>query len=251
MNGLIDIHCHILPMMDDGAKTPDDALALLRAQRSEQGVSKLVFTPHFYPERESASAFLERRSKAMNEMEKLLPESGTGIETHVGAEVYYTPILHQMPLDQLCFSGTRYLLLELHPLCEPLDVEGTITRLRDRDYVPILAHIERFPYIEADPSLLQRWVKAGALTQINAGAVMHSKQTLKRLEQYYKRNLVHLMASDTHSISRRPPNLSQGYSCLPREMAETLRSNAQSVFADQEICASEPQKRIRRFSFWK
>lgn len=247
---LTDIHCHILSGMDDGAKNAEESLALLRLQK-EQGVSKLVFTPHFYPEQESDALFLERRTRAMEEMEQLLRENGLEMEVRAGAEIQFTPMLDQMSLESLCFSGTRYLLLELNPLFEPIDVEGMIRRLRKRGFVPVLAHIERFPYIEDDPTLLWQWVRAGALAQINAGAVRHSKQTRKRLEQYDKWGLVHLMASDSHSADRRPPNLANGYQCLHPEMAQRLMKNAELLFRDQEIGIEPPRKPVRRFGMWR
>ena len=247
MNPLTDLHCHLLPGIDDGAQTLDDTRALLDAA-AEQGVDELVFTPHFYPERTDAQTFLRDRETARQEIAGL-PEA-RGIRWRVGAEIRITPFLAELPLPELAFSGTRYLLLELDFDHEPFDVRGVIQRLRERDYTPILAHIERYPYVQEDPELLYEWVKAGALAQINAGALLHDAKTKKRLAQYCRRDLVHEIASDAHSAEHRPVNLAEGYRALPRDLAEKLRGNARRIFAGQALGQPAPAPPKRRFGLW-
>lgn len=248
---LTDIHSHILPGIDDGAKTAEEAGALLRAS-AENGVSQIVFTPHFYSERMPLEVFLEKRNHAAELLQREAAWQESGIEARIGAEIHYFPQLSAAPLEQLCFSGTHYLLVELSMMFEPLDVTGNIVRIIKKGYRPILAHIERFSYIQEHPELLYEWVRAGALAQVNAGAVLRDKQTRKRIEQYYKWNLIHLMASDTHSVGHRPPNLRNGYECLADdEMAHTLMENASRIFINQEVYNPVPHKPSRLFGFWR
>lgn len=247
MRPLTDLHCHLLPGIDDGAQTLEDTAALLDAA-VDQGVSEIVFTPHFYPERNDVQTFLRERESALDRAVPLA--EARGIRWRVGAEVRITPFLAELPLEALAFSGTRYLLLELDFDHEPFDVRGVILRLRGKGYTPILAHVERYPYVEQDPELLYAWVKAGALAQMNAGAILHDGKTKKRLEQYARHNLVHVLASDAHSMERRAPDLAEGYRALGADLAERLQENAQCIFAGEPIERRPPEHVKRRFGFW-
>lgn len=247
MKPLTDLHCHLLPGIDDGAQTLDDTRRLLDAA-SEQGVSEIVFTPHFYPERTDVQTFLRAREAALQAAGPLLQTYD--IRWRVGAEIRITPFLADLPLEALAFSATRYLLLELDFDHEPFDVHGLIRRLREKGYTPILAHVERYPYVERDPELLYAWVKAGALAQMNAGAILHDAGTKKRLEQYCRRGLVHVMASDAHSAAHRPQNLADGYRVLPAALAEQLQENARRIFAGEAPERPMPELPKRRFGLW-
>lgn len=243
---LTDLHCHLLPGIDDGAQTPAETEALLDAAAA-QGVDEIVFTPHFYPERTDADTFLRARDAALARALPLL--QARDIRWRVGAEIRITPILAELPLEALAFSGTRYLLLELDFDHEPFDVRGVILRLRDRGYTPILAHVERYPYVERSPELLFEWVRAGALAQMNAGAILRDPRTKKRLEQYARRDLVHVLASDAHSPEHRPQNLAAGHRALPAELSERLQENARRIFSDERV-DRRPELPKRRFGLW-
>lgn len=244
----VDLHCHILPGIDDGAENVETAKYILETS-AHKGVKSFIFTPHFYPERISVEEFIERRNRAVEEIQSIAND--LEIKFRVGAEIQFTPVLASMPLGQLAFSGTQYLLLELFPLYEPHDVEGLIRRIRKAGYTPILAHIERFPYIAENPVLLYKWVRAGALAQVNAGWLQKDKHAQKILQQYFKWNLVHLMASDTHSPDVRTQNLVEGYSVLSKEIAEEFQKNARAIFQGESIEVKEPVKPVKRFGRWR
>ena len=248
MSTLCDLHCHMLPGIDDGAQTPEEARALLEASAG-QGVSRLVFTPHFYPERMTAEEFLRDREAAVQTLRPYA--DALGIEFRVGAEIQITPFLAELPLEKFAFSGTRYLLLELLFWYEPFDVLGLIHRLREKGYTPILAHVERYPYVEEDPELLYRWVKAGALAQVNAGWLLHDDKAKKRIALYDRWNLVHVVASDAHSMETRPQNLERGYAALKPELAGKLQANARAIFDGKAPDCAAPVKPERRFGRWR
>ncbi|MDD6468090.1 MAG: hypothetical protein PUF50_07930 [Erysipelotrichaceae bacterium] len=248
MMGLVDLHCHLLPGIDDGAKSIEDTKALLEMS-AEQGVTNIIFTPHYYYERVDYEEFIERREQAVEKMEPIAKE--VGISFRVGAEVRYTPVLASLPLETLAISGTQYLLLELYIQYEPNDVEGLIRRIKKAGYTPILAHIERYPYIEESPLLLYQWIQAGALAQVNAGWLLKDRRAKKRLEQYYHWNLVHFMASDMHSIDRRPQNLEDGYAILPKEIAQEFQRNAETVFAGKMVQTKQPIRPKKVFGQWR
>lgn len=248
MRNIPDLHCHILPGIDDGAQDAEMARKLLQSSL-DSGVDRFVFTPHFYPERMNVEEFAAKRRASFSTMLPYLQEMK--IPYRLGAEVHYTPALASMPLQDLAIAGTRYLLLELFTAYEPMDVDGLISRLRKAGYTPILAHVERYPYIDANPVRLYDWVRAGALVQVNAGWYLHSKHARKKLERLFRWNLVHVMASDAHRIPERPPELGKALSSLPRSMAEQLCANAEAVFAGEEIQPPAPIKPKQFLGKWR
>lgn len=248
MNELADLHCHFLPGIDDGAQTEAESEALLQAS-VESGVTRFVFTPHFYPERMTPEVFFRNRERAIGEIKAL--QEKLGFRCRFGAEIAYTPMLDRLPLEQLAFSGSRYFLLELNYLYEPPGVEQAIRQSVERGLIPILAHIERFPYIRENPKLLYQWVRAGALTQVNAGWALRERSERKQLLQYADWNLVHLMASDAHSMEHRPPRLREGYAALPEDLADYLKNNAAAVYENQIVDTPKPFCPTLRFGRWR
>ena len=248
MPGLIDLHCHILPGIDDGAQTIEDTKALLADSR-RGGVRRFVFTPHFYPERMDISTFLSGRTGAVKQM-RALPEA-QGISWRCGAEIAYVPFFDRLPLEQLTFGSTNYLLLELDTRYLQPGVEDAIRAAVDRGLKPILAYVERYIYVEQDPTLLYRWVKAGALAQVNAGFVLRDARSRKRVLQLAGWDLIHLMASDAHSMDWRPPLLQEGYEKLPADMAAQFKQNAEDVFTGKTILCEKPRMPERRWGGWK
>lgn len=251
MTELVDLHCHILPGIDDGAENPAAARALLEASR-RGGVDRFVFTPHFYPQQMQAEDFFRGRSAAADALraETAGDETFAGVSVRLGAEIAYTPFLERLPLERLAFAGTGYFLLELDFRYLRPGVEEAIGAAIDRGLTPILAHVERYPYLEEDPTLLYRWVRAGALAQVNASFALRGAAERKRLLQYADWGLVHFMASDAHSVDRRPPRLAEGYAALPDALARRLRANAEAVFDGETVDRPQPVLPRRRWGRW-
>jgi protein-tyrosine phosphatase len=227
----------------------DTSLALLQCQL-EQGVDKIVFTPHFYYERTTLQQFAAKRSAAYQCTLEAADKHGLAVETKPGAEVYFSVALPSLDLSALAFAGTPYILIELPTTHLPSHVEDTLYEIRQQGFTPILAHVERYGYVAEDPTLLYQWVSLGALAQINAAAVLYGGTTAKQINKYIRWNLVHLIASDAHSMQRRPPNLKAGCEALPKDTAQYFLRNAQAVFSGCEpdiLPAIEPR---RRLGFW-
>ena len=248
MPALVDLHCHMLPGIDDGAQTIEDTQALLAASR-RGGVKRIVFTPHFYPDKMDVPAFLSGRLGAVQKM-RALPEA-QGLAWRCGAEIAYVPFFDRLPLEQLTFGSTSYLLMELDTRYLQPGVDEAIRAAVDRGLRPILAHVERYVYLEQDPTLLYHWVKAGALAQVNAGYVLRDAKSRKRTLQLAGWNLIHFMASDAHSVSWRPPLLAEGYEKLPAELAEQFQRNAADIFAGNPVERDAPVRPEHRWNGWK
>ena len=252
MTELVDLHCHILPGIDDGAGTLADARALLE-QSVRGGVKRFVFTPHFYPERMEVNTFLRSRGEAYAALsaEALGEPALADVSARLGAEIAYTPFLARLPLERLAVSGTRYFLLELDTRYLQPGVEDAIRDAVARGLTPILAHVERYAYVQEDPALLYRWVQLGALAQVNAGFALRDHRSRKRLLQYAGWGLVHFMASDAHHVEWRPARLPEGYAALPEQLAALFQRNAWDVFAGRAVDVPCPSRPVRYWGGWK
>ena len=150
----------------------------------------------------------------------------------------------------MAFAVSRYILIEYPTSIHPGGIEDTLFAVQNRGYTPILAHVERYPYVTEDPTLLYRWVSSGALAQINASGLVRSGHTAKWLHKLLDWNLVHLMCSDCHSVTTRPPNLKDGMAQISSSTAKLLQKNAIDVYLNKEISIKEPIEPKFRFGRW-
>ena len=142
---MIDFHSHILPAMDDGSKNEQESIAML-TELKNQGITRVIATPHFYANGESVSAFLSRRQKSF---EKLNLNSNFP-QVVLGAEVrYYEGISRLADLTKLCINGTDLLLLEM-PSAKWTDfvIKELISLASNGNITLVLAHIERYIFMQ-------------------------------------------------------------------------------------------------------
>ena len=246
---LVDLHCHILPGIDDGARDLNISMALLRKE-IQDGVAGIVFTPHFHYERISVEDFAAKRRAAFLQVAKAAKETGLPLAAKLGAEVYFTTALPSLDLRALAFAKSNYILIEFPTTCHPAGIDETLYAVRQRGYTPILAHVERYPFVTEDPTLLYNWVNEGCLAQINASGLVREGRTAHWRLKLLEWNLVHLLCTDCHSIDGRPPNLKAGYSKLPTPIARRLRRNSIEVYLGNELVPPEPTKPQYRFGRW-
>jgi protein-tyrosine phosphatase len=131
------------------------------------------------------------------------------------------------------------MLIELDFNQRPCLFEETIYKLQLQGIIPILAHVERYGYIMENLQVLYDWTVAGGYAQVNAESIISGGKTEKRIAKLAEWNLVHLIASDAHSLHHRPPNLRQGIDAFRSrhgdEKANTLVNNAKAVFHGEYI----------------
>lgn len=217
---VIDLHSHVLPKMDDGSKSVEMSLEMLRSARN-MGVDAMVATPHFYGFRESSSTFLERREHSFQRLSRALEDGPPAIL--LGAEVeFFSGITELENLDCLCANGTKTLLLEM-PFAPwtgyELDVVSTLCL--DRGYHVVLAHLERFVPLQKDMEVLERILSLPLWVQINAEALLHITKRGRWVE-LFREGRAHLLGSDCHNLTSRPPNLDAARRVLGRKVPQAL-----------------------------
>ena len=201
---MIDLHSHILPGVDDGAATMDDALEMARAAAAA-GIAAVAATPHV---RGGEPIRAEAMQAGLAELRRALAGAGVELEVHGGGEVDLDR-LEALPPDELKGFGLggnpAYLLVEFPYQGWPLDAPRLLFDLRLAGITPVLAHPERNAAVQAKPERLRELVDAGALVQVTAGSLAGRFGSTNRrtAEALVANGLAHLVASDAHDAGRR------------------------------------------------
>ena len=212
--GYIDIHSHILPDVDDGAKSVEESIALL-LQEKANGVSSVVCTPHFYPEVDSFENNIQKTRTAFLNLKKEI-EGMDLPEIFLGHEVqYFHGISRCTCLDDLCISNTNYILIELPFLYGLKDwMIDEIVKMENHLGVNIIiAHIDRYINDKNFKKLLKKAQGKNIFFQINADSVLHPLRQ-KAVIKLFKKGIISFIASDTHSVKDRPVLLTEAFKIL-------------------------------------
>ncbi len=202
---MIDLHCHLLPYVDDGAHDLEEAEALLTLE-AEQGVAELCLTPHL-----RAGMFETPDEKVQGQFARLKTlAAGKGIRLYLSREYHWDELFEEkLRAGEVLPMGQNVLLTEFSPRHSPQQMLAAAEEIRGYGYTPLIAHAERYP--AADAALIGALKKEGALIQINADAVLgYDGRWFKRLAwELLKADLVDAVASDAHSTGERPPRMAE------------------------------------------
>ena len=249
---MIDMHTHILPRLDDGAKDSSTSVAMLRLAKA-QGVNSVVLTPHFYGKRHSPAEFIERRQGAYGRLRSRMDEAGVDVELRLGAEVHFTGI-NVPDFDDLCslaIEGTKYVLFEF-PFTTKWSgalLEKLSEFISETDYTPIIAHVERYAEVRKNPSLVARLIDLGCLLQVNAQAFV-DKRDRSFAFALLRKNAVHCIGSDAHDETGRAPNLLSAKTEIEKEgfgdKWQSIQDTMQKILQGEKI-QTERIEPIKKF----
>ena len=206
---MIDIHCHILPDIDDGAESMDEALDMAR-MAAMSGVTDIVATPHFRGEPDYLGAVPHIKRKFEQLSEELI-RWDIPVRLHLGAEVLCTPqtaklaAMRELPT----IGNTRYVLTEFH-FDESFDfMDKCLRQIASWGYDPVVAHPERYDAVYRSPQKLRDWVQRGYVLQMNKGSVLGSlgARAERSAHELLELGFAHLFASDGHSRYQRTPHM--------------------------------------------
>lgn len=217
---LVDMHCHILPGMDDGSPDVDTSFVMLR-QQAEQGIEAVCATSHYYVDQNSITTFCERRAAALEKLLAVLP--GWLPRIIPAAEVaFFSGISERAGLERLCIEGTKTLMLEM-PFTEWNDfqVEEVSALVLDRGFHVVLVHPERFCASKGNVWRLRELEDLPVALQVNARTLMRWRTRrlgLKLLQE----TRYPLLGSDCHNLTTRPPNLAEGRKVAAQKLGEAF-----------------------------
>lgn len=210
---MTDIHCHVLPGIDDGSRSVEMSLEMLR-ELKRQGVDRVIATPHFYPTRNSPERFLRNRQEAyerlMNETDDSCPEISLGAEV-----MYFEGISRYEGLEDFKAEGTDVILLEMPFVPWTSRAIDEVMRLGTMNGIDlVLAHIERyFEYVKKH--VWEDFSGNGILMQANAESILDRKLR-RRVLRMIKKGTISFVGTDSHNMSGRAPNIAPAFDEIGR-----------------------------------
>lgn len=202
---MIDLHCHILPGIDDGAETLDDSLDMAEKAIS-QGITHILCTPHH-----NNGKYVNPKNEVIDkvaELQEALDQRNLPLTLLEGQEVRITgDLLEEIQQDRILFTDLEdtYLLIEFPTMDVPAYAQELFFKLREMGKVPVIVHPERNAKFREDPNRLIPFLEMGCLAQLTAPSYIgvFGKDIQKTAKQMVEHNLVQMMASDAHGIKKR------------------------------------------------
>jgi len=241
---MIDFHSHILPGVDDGAGSVEEALSMLR-KAYDDGIDTVVSTSHIYIESESdIDDFLYARKSAYDKlMQAIVNTSDKYPKIKLGCEVHLKKNIDEMKkLTELAIEGTDYILLEMPYYSWKPELYELVYNISVMGVKPIMAHIERFLKYRHEFHNLK---SVGAVFQVNADPFLHKSMRKELLDLFYN-GYVHILGSDMHNMEDRVNNLKEAYEIIEKyygsAFSEYTEKNAQRILNNESILKNELPK---------
>jgi protein-tyrosine phosphatase len=234
---MIDLHSHILPGLDDGARTLSDSIDIARAA-VEDGITVIACTPHVRDDWPTEAETMEQR---VGELRAGLEAAHVFLDVRPGGELAldWAVKLTAEELRRFGLGGSRYLLIETPYHGWPLHLPDILLSLRDRGFVPVLAHPERNVEVQARPERLAPLVEAGVLVQVTAASVdgRIGRRAAECGHRLIRARLAHMLASDAHHASVRAVGMAAAAGAVGGgALGEWLtRAVPAAILADAEI----------------
>ena len=241
MNQFVDIHCHILPGVDDGSQTPEETKAMLQ-KAWDEGIQIMVATPHYHKQRGKNDIELIKKQLLLTR--KLAKEVNPKMQICLGMEIYYGEDVPELLKEGRVVSirKSRYILVEFSPGDEFQYILNAVRKLQMSGHTVIIAHIERYNCLRKDISNVEYLREMGAYLQVNTGSITGSygRSVKKLLREVLKAHLVQLVGTDAHGSERRTPKMQEAYKEVVKRCGEEYADqifgqNAKKVLRNEEI----------------
>ncbi len=231
---MVDIHCHLLPGIDDGPDTLDEALKMAEAAIAD-GITHVVATPHA---NDSYCFEPERVRVRLHEIRAHLGGPltlATGCDFHLNAE--NLKALEKNPAT-FTINQKNYLLVEFSEFAIPRSMDQTLHELQLKGLTPVITHPERNAMIRSHPERLARWVHQGCAAQVTGGALTgrFGPSAQKIAERWVGQGLVHFVASDAHNLKGRPLELRPAYEAVKKQQGQEI---ARALLVENPLAAFE------------
>jgi protein-tyrosine phosphatase len=244
---VIDLHCHYLPEVDDGAASLREALGLLRLAMKD-GATKLVLTPHLFVGRwDNVASMLRPRFEAFCALAKA---KDIEIEMFLGAEVRLQPdLVRLVDRGEISYiggwDGFKVMLLELEDGRIPVGAINGVRYLKREGILPMLAHPERNKAVMADPEVLEPFVAEGCLLQLTAASIIggFGKRAEAAAHRLLELGWVTAVASDAHNLLHRPPLMTPARDLLAEYYGKAL-ARALTQDAPARLIAGRSELRL-------
>lgn len=239
---MIDIHAHILPGIDDGAEDIYDTLEMA-AMAADSGVQAMIATPHCnipgifknYYDEEYREIFLETR--------RIIEEERIPLELYPGMEVFGTYDLPKLICEEkvLTLNKSHYILIEFDFDEDPMFADRLLTKVCETKAKPVIAHVERYSFVQEDPQIIYEWCRKGYGIQVNKGSFLgrFGRSAWETAYTLLEHHLISAAASDAHGFVQRTPYMLDAYEELLREFPQEM---VNLLFCEnpRRICEDKP-----------
>ncbi len=243
---MIDFHSHILPNIDDGSRSMEESINLIR-EATEAGFAGIISTSHYLQDYYECDE--QERRKLLEDIDDEASKLSNNIgmqmpKLYLGSEIYITTDMINLLEEKKAstINNTKYVLFELPMNSRPLFVKDVVYKLIEDGYRPIIAHPERYSYVKEDIGFVKELKDMGALFQSNYGSIigMYGNSAKKTVKKLLKENLISFLGSDVHKTGQIYPKIPKILKKLnrwiPSDMVQNLTTfNAQKVLENQEI----------------
>jgi len=234
---MYDIHCHILPDVDDGARNWDIAVKMC-AMAWQDGIKHIVATPHANDNYFYDRIYLEEVLEQLRQRTGGKPELSLGCDFHFNFENIQDALANP---TKYSIGRTPYILIEFSDYSLPPSVDENLAKLMTIGLRPILTHPERNPILQKSPARVVEWVRAGSIVQVTANSLTGrwGKKADAAARWLFDQNAVHVVATDAHSLESRPPILSAAWEEI-RKMADNMVADALTILNPKAIIQGLP-----------
>lgn len=231
---MVDLHCHILSGMDDGARTVEESVAMAEMAIAD-GITHVVATPHSSNEYRFDFAAVQRAAAELQEAVGDRLKLATGCDFHLSPENIVALKRNASPF---CIHQKDYLLVEFNEVSIPPAIDNTIYEIQLAGLRPIVTHPERNGIMRSQPERLERWIRTGCYAQVTGGSLLGVFGAAARQTAFawIGRGLVHFVASDAHNLTGRPHKLRAAYDLVRTEFGA---EKAEALFVENPLAAFE------------
>jgi protein-tyrosine phosphatase len=215
------MHSHILFGVDDGAKTIDDSMNLIR-EEVKKGVSQIILTPHY--KKRQGNSNLQITSDNFEVLKNLVESEKLGVELYLGSEVYLDLNYYETIWNDSFYTlaDSDYILIEFSLMDVPKNIPEICYEAGIKGYIPVIAHVERYETLYDNNHLIRDILNEGAHFQVNASSVinMEDKESRKFVNFLLKNKLISFVASDVHNMESRGIYLDEAYRIVKKQCNE-------------------------------
>ena len=243
---MIDFHTHILPNVDDGSKSIEETFELLK-EAQKVGFDTIISTSHYIEDYYNVN--VSEREVWINAISEILEKENNDLKLYLGNEVYLTENMIELleTGKATTINKSRYILFEFPMNTKPMNMYDIIYDMLQTKLIPILAHPERYSFVQKEPEIIYDLIQKGVLMQANYGSIIgrYGEKAQIMVRKFLENNMIHFLGSDVHKKNtiypRIPQALSEIKEIIGKEKLDELTTiNPSMVLKDQKIEIDEP-----------
>lgn len=221
MNGFYDIHCHILPHIDDGAEDKRQMLGMMKIAYQE-GIRHIIATPHYHPRRGEADAGVIQ--PAFEKAKKTAKEHVPDLKLYMGNEIYFRQDAKELLKNKtiLTLADSDYVLVEFSTAADKIQIKSAVSQLQMAGFMPVIAHVERFEALTGEFAFVKELAAGGVYFQANTSSITGDSGGLAKrfLKKMIREDCLHFVGTDAHSMHQRAPLMKKCAKYLSKKFGE-------------------------------